>query len=100
MIVQLFIKTCCFKKINLSNRATNRFPLKEFVILIFILCILSNASACIIRGKKISTLPFEMVGTYMIVKVKINDSQPLNLILDSGVRNIIITELFPEDLIS
>jgi len=97
--MQLFFKMCCLK-INLVPKLTTfQFPLKEFALLIFIFCILSNSSA-FSRGKRIGTLPFEMVGTYMIVKVRFNDSKPLNLILDSGVRNIIVTELFPEDVIS
>jgi hypothetical protein len=41
-----------------------------------------------------------MVGSYVVITVKINDSSPLNLILDSGIRNTIITELEPADKIS
>lgn len=41
-----------------------------------------------------------MVGTYVVISVKINDSSPLNLILDTGIRNTIITELDPGDRIS
>ena len=52
------------------------------------------------KPKRIGTVPFESVGTYVIVKVKINGSTPLNFILDTGVRNIIITELFNEDSVS
>ncbi|MFA5045463.1 MAG: aspartyl protease family protein [Paludibacter sp.] len=52
------------------------------------------------KRKSIASIPFEMVGTYAIVKVKINDSSPLNLILDSGVKNTIITELFSGDNIT
>ncbi len=49
------------------------------------------------RNKPVAIIPFEMVGNYVVVKVRINDSNPLRFILDSGVRNTIITELFPED---
>lgn len=52
------------------------------------------------KRKSIVSIPFDMVGTYVVVKVKINDSSPLNLILDSGVKNTIITELFSGDNIT
>ena len=41
-----------------------------------------------------------MVGGYVVVTVRINDSSPLNLILDTGVRNTIITELQTGDHIT
>lgn len=52
------------------------------------------------RQKSIESIPFELVGSYVVIKVKINDSSPLNLILDSGIRNTIITELMEGDKIS
>ena len=52
------------------------------------------------RQKSIESIPFELVGSYVVIKVKINDSSPLNLILDSGIRNTIITELMEGDRIS
>jgi hypothetical protein len=52
------------------------------------------------KSKKIESIPFEMVGSYVVINVKINNSSPLNLILDSGIRNTIITELEPSDKIS
>ncbi len=51
-------------------------------------------------GKKIESIPFEMVGSYVVVKLKVNESTPLNIILDSGISNTIITELEPTDKIS
>ena len=51
-------------------------------------------------GKKVASIPFDMVGSYVVVKVKVNESTSLNLILDSGIRNTIITELQPSDKIS
>ena len=99
MKVLFFFKMCCFKVKYFFSPTNHKFPSKVFMIFISTFCILTNTSACF-RGKRIGTLPFEMVGTYMIVKVKLNDSKPLNFILDSGVRNIIITELFAEDVIS
>jgi len=50
--------------------------------------------------KRIASVPFEMVGSYVVIKAKINESTTLNLILDSGIRNTIITELMPGDRIS
>lgn len=67
-----------------------------FIFLVF-LALNTNASK---RPKKIASIPFEMVGSYVVVKIKINDSSPLNLILDSGIRNTIITELLPGDNVS
>ena len=52
------------------------------------------------KPKSIYSIPFEIVGSYVILHVKINDSSPLNLILDSGIRNTIITELDQGDRIS
>lgn len=49
------------------------------------------------KRKLVASVPFEVVGTYVIVKININGSTPLNMILDTGVRNTIITELYPED---
>jgi hypothetical protein len=55
-------------------------------------------AAC--KPKIITSIPFEVVGSYVIIRVRINDSSPLNLILDSGIRNTIITELLEGDQIS
>lgn len=49
------------------------------------------------RNKAVATIPFERVGSYIVVNVKINSSNTLRLILDSGVRNTIITQLFSDD---
>lgn len=46
---------------------------------------------------KICSIPFQVVGSYIVVKINVNDSSPLNLILDTGVSYTIITELFKED---
>lgn len=49
------------------------------------------------QNKKIASFPFEMVGSYAVVKAKINRSTPLNLILDSGIKHTLISELFEDD---
>jgi len=74
------------------------FVLRTLLIVFFIVFITSASS--VKKPKKIESIPFEMVGSYMVVKVRINDSSPLNLILDSGVRNIIITELLAGDQVT
>jgi len=40
-----------------------------------------------------------MVGSYIVVEVRINNSTKLSLVLDTGVRSTIITELLPGDSI-
>lgn len=52
------------------------------------------------KPKRVASIPFEMVGSYVVVPIRINDSSPLNLILDSGIRNTIITELQEGDAIT
>lgn len=49
--------------------------------------------------KVLARIPFEMVGTYVVLKVKINDNPPLNLLLDSGIGTTLITELTAGDSI-
>lgn len=43
------------------------------------------------------SVPFSVVGSYIVVEVRINNSSSLNLVLDSGVKNTIITELLSGD---
>ncbi len=63
----------------------------------FFLAIHLNANR---QGKVVASIPFEMVGTYVVITTRINNSSPLNLILDSGVGHTIITELLPGDKIT
>ena len=81
-----------FRKINSLCRLK--------MLLIFLFSLFFHCSFANKIGKKIGSIPFEKVGTYIVLEIKINESTPLNFILDTGVRNIIITELFPEDIIS
>ena len=70
-------------------------------LLLFVFCSFLMVDLHSVNKPKILTsMPFEQVGSYVIVRVRINDSSPLNLILDSGVRNTIITELQEGDRIS
>ncbi|WP_162051308.1 aspartyl protease family protein [Pontibacter pamirensis] len=48
------------------------------------------------KRKKIN-IPFELVHNLIVIPVRINGSQPLNFILDSGVKNTLITHLFHDD---
>ena len=48
-------------------------------------------------NKKRITIPFKLVHNLIIIPVQINGSQPLNFILDSGVRNTLITRLYYSD---
>jgi len=70
-------------------------------VLLFTLCLLICSDfKAVNRPKIINSIPFETVGSYVVIRVKINDSSPLNLILDSGIRNTIITELLEGDRIT
>jgi len=70
-------------------------------VLLFTLCLLICSDfKAVNRPKIINSIPFETVGSYVVIRVKINDSSPLNLILDSGIRNTIITELQEGDRIT
>ncbi|TXK21973.1 PDZ domain-containing protein [Pontibacter qinzhouensis] len=42
-------------------------------------------------------LPFHFIHNLIIIPVQINDSPPLNFILDTGVKNILITHLYYTD---
>lgn len=51
-----------------------------------------------LSGKsRIATVPFKMLGTYMVLEVQFNGSSKLNMILDSGASATLITELTQED---
>ena len=73
--------------------------MKKSILIAFFIFLFTYISA-LNRSKRIQSIPFEMVGSYVVISVRINDSSPLNLILDSGIRNTIITELQPGDRIS
>lgn len=90
------------KKPNRTKMKRLRVP-KTHVCWLVLVVIISFFVENITAGNKpksIYSIPFEIVGSYVILHVKINDSSPLNLILDSGIRNTIITELDQGDRIS
>lgn len=69
-------------------------------LVLFAIVFLVEIASAQIKPKRVASIPFEMVGSYVVISVKINDSSPLNLILDSGIRNTIITELQEGDAIT
>jgi len=83
---------------NQQNKG-NLVPLQGLKVLLFFLLIISYLSAEI-KPRKVESIPFEVVGSYIVITTKINDSSPLKLILDTGIRNTMITELQPDDHIS
>jgi len=69
--------------------------MRKALILVIGLFVLSTDSFC--KNKLIASIPFEMVGSYIVVNVRVNNSTTLKMILDTGVRSTIITELFSND---
>ncbi|WP_439882867.1 aspartyl protease family protein [Pontibacter sp. MBLB2868] len=51
------------------------------------------------KRKKV-TIPFKLVHNLIVIPVQINNSTPLNFILDSGVKNTLITRLYYSDSLS
>ncbi|MCC9167105.1 aspartyl protease family protein [Pontibacter harenae] len=47
--------------------------------------------------KKKVKIPFQLVHNLIIIPVSINNSPPLNFILDSGIQNTLITQLYYTD---
>ncbi len=68
-----------------------------WILLILIISI--NVSA-IQKPHRVESIPFDLVGSYVVITLRINDSSPLKLILDTGVKNTIITELQTGDHIT
>lgn len=74
--------------------------MSKFQLLILFWYILVGCSDLFAGSKPVASIPFEMVGSYVVVPVRINQSSSLRFILDSGVRNTIVTELLPGDSLS
>lgn len=83
---------------NRQNKS-NLVLFKGLGVLFVFIFIIPNLSAEI-KPRKMESIPFEMVGSYVVITVRINDSSPLKLILDSGIRNTMITELQQDDHIT
>jgi hypothetical protein len=54
-------------------------------------------SGTIRAARPVAVVPFELSGSYVVVKASINGSAPLSFIFDTGVRNTIITHLDADD---
>lgn len=46
------------------------------------------------------TVPFQLISNLIIIPVQVNQSQPLYFIVDTGVKNTIITQLFSSDTLT
>ncbi len=51
------------------------------------------------RAVRVASIPIELAGSYIIIHATINNSTPLRLMFDTGVRNTIVTKLNAEDSI-
>jgi len=63
------------------------------VFLIFCMIIATTSA----KNTLVASIPFETVGSYIVLDARINQSTKLKMILDTGLRNTIVTELFPGD---
>lgn len=69
-------------------------------ILLLLIAITVSLQLISARNKLLAKIPFELTGSFIVVEVSINNSTPLRMILDSGLRNTLITEIFPSDSIN
>lgn len=70
-------------------------PASYRLLLLLLMTLLSG----ILHGRavKVASIPIELAGSYIIINTTINNSTPLRLMFDTGVRNTIITELRAAD---
>lgn len=71
--------------------------MRKFALLSLYVFLVSLAASS--RNRALATIPFEIVGSYAVVQMRVNASSKLSFIIDTGVRNTIITELLPGDSI-
>ncbi len=67
---------------------------------ISIILLLTTIHSVKAQNKSVARVPFTMSGSYIVVKAKINESSVLNFILDTGIRNTILTEWHTNDILS
>lgn len=82
------------------NLCRSKSPVMRKVFFFIFILLLTVAPLNAARHKYITSIPFEVVGSYVVITVRINESTPLKLILDSGIRNTIVTELTEGDYIN
>ncbi|MFT2007547.1 aspartyl protease family protein [Pontibacter sp. 13R65] len=56
-----------------------------------------NDTVSFTSKRKSVVVPFHFIHNLMVIPVQINNSPPLNFILDTGVKNILITHLYYTD---
>ena len=73
--------------------------MKRNILFVLILALILDFQS-FAKSRPVASIPFERIGSYVVVRIKINNSTPLNFVLDTGVRNTIISELMPGDSVS
>lgn len=71
--------------------------MKRIVLGLMVLLSLATELDASVKPRILARIPFDIVGTYVVLRVRINDNPPLNLLLDSGIGTTLITELAAED---
>ncbi|WP_241738895.1 aspartyl protease family protein [Pontibacter beigongshangensis] len=61
---------------------------------------IAHDTVTFVTKRKSITVPFHFIHNLMIIPVQINNSPPLNFILDTGVKNILITHLEYSDTLN
>lgn len=83
---------------------TMKSSIKQLIRKIFFIggCFLFTVFSTVLsaQNRAVASVSFDKVGSYVVFKAKINNSSPLNLILDSGIRSTLITELDAGDHIT
>lgn len=69
--------------------------MKRIGLLFFIY--LHIATVVMAKGRPVAVIPFEMAGSFIVIPVQINNSTTLRMIVDTGLRNTLITEIFAND---
>ncbi len=69
--------------------------MKRILYIAILFCL--TTSPAFSRQKKVASIPFKLVGSSIVIETSINGSTPLQFILDTGVKNNMITEVHSED---
>lgn len=98
------MKHFCFDKVVSNKSKIIIFAHCKSIVMRKFLFLILSISFSLVGGlnassKPIVSIPFEKVGSYIVVQARINNSSKLKFILDTGVRRTIITELLEGDSI-
>lgn len=74
------------------------YSMKRFTLLFLLL--FRAVVGLVHAARPVAAIPFELSGSYAVVRMSINGSEPLSFIFDTGVRNTIITHLDDTDNLS